>query len=87
QSKVESVREVQWYQNDPAFELELTGYRCTACRTVVSEEGRAKNKLGGANGKGIAKAKCPKCSAKFGGDPQYRISRSPADSTSETGEG
>ena len=33
---------------------------------MVSEESRKKEKLGGAAGKGIAKAKCPKCTQKFG---------------------
>lgn len=77
QAKVESIREVAYYQNDTSFELELTGYRCTACGIVVSEPARAKNKLGGAAGKSIAKAKCPKCSGKFGNDPLYKISRAP----------
>lgn len=77
QSKVESVKALVYYQQDPAFELELTGFRCKSCGTVVSEEGRKKNKLGGANGKGIAKAKCPKCSGKMGEEPLYRIRKAP----------
>jgi hypothetical protein len=77
QSKVESIRDLVYYQNDDAFELELTGYRCTSCNIAVSEAARAKNKLGGAAGKSIAKAKCPKCSAKFGNEPLYRISKAP----------
>ncbi len=75
QSKIEAVRNLIYYQKDPAFKLELTGYRCTACGTAVSEEGRKKNKLGGANGKGIAKAKCPKCSGKMGEDPLYKVTK------------
>lgn len=78
QSRVESITNLNYYQQDPGFELELTGYRCKACTAVISEEGRKKNKLGGANGKGIAKAKCPKCSGKIGEDPLYRITKSPA---------
>ncbi|MFM7055296.1 MAG: hypothetical protein ACKO2P_00090 [Planctomycetota bacterium] len=77
QSKVESVRSLVYYQHDPAFELELSGYRCKACGAAVSEEGRKKNKLGGANGKAIAKAKCPKCGGKMGEDPLYRIRKAP----------
>jgi hypothetical protein len=65
QSRVESIRGLNYYQQDPVFELELSGYRCTSCSAVVSEDGRKKAKLGGANGKGIAKAKCPKCSGKM----------------------
>ncbi len=76
QSKVESLKSLVYYQKDPAFELELTGYRCKSCGTVVSEEGRKKNKLGGANGKAIAKAKCPKCSGKMGEEPLYKIRKS-----------
>ncbi len=75
QTKVESVRNLVYYQQDPGFELELTGYRCKACGVAISEEGRKKNKLGGANGKGIAKAKCPKCSGKMGEELLYKIKK------------
>jgi len=77
QSKIESIRSLVYYEKDPAFELELTGYKCKSCGIAVSEEGRKKNKLGGANGKGIAKAKCPKCSGKMGEEPLYRIKKAP----------
>lgn len=77
QAKVETIRGLVYYENDSAFELELTGYRCTACGIAISEAGRARNKLGGAAGKSIAKAKCPKCSAKFGREPLFRISKAP----------
>lgn len=77
QSRVESIRSLIYYQQDPAFELELSGFRCKSCTAVISEEGRKKNKLGGANGKGIAKAKCPKCSGKMGEELLYRIKKSP----------
>ena len=75
QAKVESVRNLIYYQQDPSFELELTGYKCKACGAAVSEEGRKKNKLGGANGKAIAKAKCPKCSGKMGEEPLYKLKK------------
>lgn len=75
QSRVESLRDVIYYEQDPAFELELSGFRCKACTAVISEEGRLKNKLGGANGKAIAKAKCPKCSGKMGEERLYRIKK------------
>lgn len=77
QSKVESIKSLIYYQQDPAFELELSGYRCKSCGAAVSEEGRKKSKLGGANGKAIAKAKCPKCGGKMGEDPLYRIRKAP----------
>ena len=75
QSRVESLRDVNYYEQDPAFELELSGFRCKACTAVISEEGRVKNKLGGSNGKAIAKAKCPKCSGKMGEERLYRIKK------------
>lgn len=81
QTKVESVRNLVYYQQDPAFELELTGYRCKSCGVAISEEGRKKNKLGGANGKGIAKAKCPKCSGKMGEELLYKIKKVAAPET------
>ncbi len=87
QTRVESIRNLNYYQQDPAFELELSGYRCKACSAVISEEGRKKNKLGGANGKGIAKAKCPKCSGKMGNEPLYRVKKAPtAETASENPE-
>ncbi|MBL8813586.1 MAG: hypothetical protein JNM43_25700 [Planctomycetaceae bacterium] len=85
QTKVESIRNLVYYQQDPAFELELSGFRCKACGVAISEEGRKKNKLGGANGKGIAKAKCPKCSGKMGEEPLYKIKKVAAsDSSTES---
>ncbi|MEY3457914.1 MAG: hypothetical protein RL215_1071, partial [Planctomycetota bacterium] len=77
QSKIESIKSLVYYQQDPAFELELTGFRCNSCGTAISEDGRKKNKLGGANGKGIAKTKCPKCSGKMGEEPLYKIRKAP----------
>jgi hypothetical protein len=67
------VEELPFYQADPEIELELRGHRCAACGIVVSEESRRKEKIGGLNGKGLAKAKCPKCGGKFGTVPLYRI--------------
>lgn len=81
------MRNLSYYRQDPAFELELSGYRCKSCTAVISEEGRKKNKLGGANGKGIAKAKCPKCSGKMGEELLYRIKKSPvADAAGQSAE-
>lgn len=80
---VESVRNLEYYENDPAFELEMTGYRCGTCQIAISEDGRARKKLGGASGKGIAKAKCPGCSSKMGDQKTYRIAKSPNDPAEE----
>lgn len=80
---VEAVRNLEYYENDPAFELEMTGYRCGTCQIAISEDGRARKKLGGASGKGIAKAKCPGCSSKMGDQKTYRISKAPGDSEEE----
>ncbi|MCA9035450.1 MAG: hypothetical protein KDA91_09975 [Planctomycetaceae bacterium] len=88
ETKFEAIHDVVYYEQDPAFELELVGHRCSACSATISEEGRKKKKLGGAAGKGLAKAKCPKCGAKFGNGPLYKISKSPepADADSESAE-
>jgi hypothetical protein len=60
------VENLEYYQADPAHKLKLVGRKCQACGLVVSEDSRKKEKIGGANGKAIAKAKCPKCQQKFG---------------------
>ncbi|QDT16317.1 hypothetical protein [Alienimonas californiensis] len=61
------------YQADPKLNVVVSGYRCQSCGLIVSEDGRKKEKLGGANGKGLAKAKCPKCGEKFGNQPLYKL--------------
>jgi len=63
---LKSLENLGYYQADPAFKLKLVGRKCQACGLVVSEDSRKKEKIGGANGKAIAKAKCPKCQQKFG---------------------
>lgn len=75
QKTVDAVRDLPYYQQDDAFELTLTGYQCANCQIAVSEEGRKQNKLGGAAGKGLARAKCPKCGGKFGNVPLYKVTR------------
>ncbi len=74
---VKSLKNVVYYQNDPAFEVELAGHICATCGIAITEEARAKKKLGGAAGKGIAKAKCPKCSNKFGDQKAWNLSKTP----------
>ena len=70
---VKELNQLNYYQADPTFTLEVTGWRCAGCKIVVSEAARAEAKLGGANGKGIAKAKCPKCTQKMGNQPLYQL--------------
>ncbi len=60
------LENLEFYEADPTAELETVGYRCGACGLTVSEDGRKKESLGGKSPKGIAKAKCPKCSSKMG---------------------
>ena len=67
------LRQLEYYQKDGGFKLEVNGWRCSTCGIVVSEEARKKEKLGGENGKGIAKAKCPKCGQKFGSNPLLKL--------------
>lgn len=75
--KVEGLQNVVYYENDPEFELEISGFLCATCGIVITEEARARKKLGGAAGKGIAKAKCPKCASKMGDQKMWKITSSP----------
>jgi hypothetical protein len=75
---VKSLEQLEYYQADSAYELKLTGRKCAECGLVVSEDARKKEKLGGANGKSIAKAKCPKCTKKFGDIQLFAIEKGPA---------
>ena len=63
---VRDLASVEYYHKDPNFKLEIGGWKCSGCGLTVSEDARKKEKLGGLNGKGLAKAKCPKCTQKFG---------------------
>jgi hypothetical protein len=40
--------------------------------------------LGGANGKGIAKAKCPKCTQKMGNQPLYQLPETSVETSAAT---
>lgn len=62
----QALDNADYHQADPSLKLAIVGRKCEGCGLVVSEDGRKKEKLGGADGKGIAKAKCPKCQKKFG---------------------
>jgi hypothetical protein len=73
EAPVRAIQKLEYYQKDPNLKLEISGWKCGTCNLIVSEEGRKKEKIGGLNGKGIAKAKCPKCKQKFGSNPMYAI--------------
>lgn len=70
---VKSIENVDLFQADSTAQLEVVGYRCGACKTVVSEAARKKENLGGKSPKGIAKAKCPKCGSKMGEHLLYAL--------------
>ena len=73
--KLQVLQNLEFYKADPEMKLKLIGRKCQACGLVVSEDSRKKEKIGGANGKGIAKAKCPKCSQKFGDISLFTLDR------------
>lgn len=76
---IRSLRNLPYYENDPGFELELAGFICATCGIAITEDARAKKKLGGGAGKSIAKAKCPKCSNKFGDQKAWILTKTPDD--------
>jgi len=87
---IESIGTTEFHHADPNIQLEITGRKCQACGLFVSEESRKKEKLGGAAGKGIAKAKCPnsKCAQKFGNTTLYGLKKEegqPDDGLDSTG--
>lgn len=71
---VKELKNLVYYEKDPSIKREISGYRCKTCQTIISETARAGQKLGGADGKGIAKVKCPKCSKPLGNQPLYKVS-------------
>jgi len=78
ENPVRSLQQLDYYQKDPSLKLEISGWKCSMCGLIVSEDARKKEKIGGLNGKGIAKAKCPKCTQKFGSNPMYVLQEPPA---------
>ena len=78
EAPVRALKQLEYYQNDPNIKLEISGWSCSGCKLIVSEEARKKEKIGGLNGKAIAKAPCPKCKQKFGNNPMYVIVETPA---------
>jgi hypothetical protein len=85
--QIKSIETTEFHTADPNIELEIVGRKCQGCGLVVGEESRKKEKLGGAAGKGIAKAKCPKCKGKFGDTTLFAIKEPEAkdDGMSESG--
>ena len=72
-AKIHALKHLEYYKADPKIELVLAGWQCGECGLTISEDGRAKEGLGGKNGKGIAKTKCPKCEKKMGDHPLYTL--------------
>lgn len=72
-SPVRGLKGLAYYQQLPSIKLKLTGWKCAECGFAISETGREKEKLGGANGKALAKTSCPKCAKKFGSQPMYEL--------------
>jgi hypothetical protein len=70
---VRGLKNIDYYRADPTCEVVVAGWKCAACSLTISEDAREKEKLGGKGGKGIAKAKCPKCQQKFGDKPIYAL--------------
>ena len=67
------LENLDYYKDDPGFTLKVIGYKCASCGLLVSEESRAKENIGGKDGKKIAKAKCPKCQKAFGDLPLHSL--------------
>ena len=70
---VKSLDHIEFYKADSSVELETVGFECGKCHIAISEQGRQKENLGGKAGKGIAKAKCPKCGSKMGDHLLFNI--------------
>ncbi|MEI8021330.1 MAG: hypothetical protein WCH39_24190 [Schlesneria sp.] len=83
---IKELSKLNYYQKDPGFKLEVTGWKCAGCGIYISEAARVEAKLGGANGKAIAKAKCPKCTKKFGDQPLYQVAGSDVEKPVESSE-
>lgn len=82
EAPVRDLASIDYYRKDPSFKIEIGGWKCSGCGLIVSEEARKKEKLGGLNGKGLAKAKCPKCTQKFGSNALVQLAPTAATTTS-----
>ena len=83
---IKSINATMYHNADPEIHLDVIGRKCQACGLVVSEDSRKKEKLGGANGKGIAKADCPKCKQKFGSKTLFGLKTEESESDTTMGE-
>lgn len=81
---VTELHQRAYYEKDPQFNLGVSGWRCESCQLVVSEVARKKEKIGGASGSGLAKAKCPKCKGKFGRNPLFSFATDAASAAAST---
>lgn len=84
---IKVLQHVEYYRADPELETVLAGYQCEECGIAVSESSREKEKLGGKGGKGIAKAKCPKCEKKMGSAPLYTLASGSDEAPANEGSG
>ncbi|MFK7820453.1 MAG: hypothetical protein AB8G99_17160 [Planctomycetaceae bacterium] len=66
-----ALAETEYHEADPHMDLTVLGRKCGACGIAVSEESRKKQKIGGASGRGLSRAKCPKCNGKFGNNSLF----------------
>lgn len=73
--KFQVLKSPEYYEADPAFQLEPAGWSCQSCEAVVSEESRIEQSFGGKKPKGLAKAKCPKCEQPFGNQPLWEFKK------------
>ncbi len=75
---IQALDHVEFYQADPEMNLVVAGWKCEGCSLAISEDARKKEKLGGKDGKGMAKQKCPKCQKKMGNHPLYSLAEKAA---------
>lgn len=67
------LENVEFYKNDKDLTLKVIAHKCAGCGLIMSEESREKEKIGGKDGKKLAKTNCPKCQKPFGDIPLYGL--------------
>jgi len=70
---------LEYYKADPKRPLVPVAWKCAGCGIYISEAGAKKEKLGGKNAAGVAKAKCPKCKKKIGAETLMAFPPEPAE--------
>ncbi|MCA9093928.1 MAG: hypothetical protein KDA68_10605, partial [Planctomycetaceae bacterium] len=70
---------LEYYKADPKRPLVPVAWKCAGCGIYISEAGAKKEKLGGKNATGVAKAKCPKCKKKIGPETLMAFPPEPAE--------